>query len=149
QNKEEIKENKLFIMMDLELKELASISKDDKVVSKYMIELERINKDPRFVHFMSLEEDRKKRENTRIEIATEIGLERGITLGREEGITLGREEGITLGREEGRTLGREEGREEKTKELVMNLYHNHVDIKTLSKSTGLSINEIKKIIEND
>ncbi|MBR2828596.1 MAG: hypothetical protein IKE70_05145, partial [Bacilli bacterium] len=84
QNKEEIKENKLFIMMDLELKELASISIDDKVVSKYMIELERINKDPRFVHFMSLEEDRKKRENTRIEIAKEIGLERGITLGREK-----------------------------------------------------------------
>ena len=56
QNKEEIKENKLFIMMDLKLEELALISKKDKVVSKYMIELERINKDPRFVHFMS-EED--------------------------------------------------------------------------------------------
>ena len=49
-----------------------------------MEELERINKDPKFIHFMSEEEDRRKLENTRIEIATEIGLERGITLGREK-----------------------------------------------------------------
>ncbi|MBR2827747.1 MAG: hypothetical protein IKE70_00745, partial [Bacilli bacterium] len=108
------------------LEELASISIDDKVVSKYMIELERINKDPRFVHFMSLEEDRKKRENTRIEIAKEIGLERGITLGREEGITLGREEGIL----QEKRINAKKMLEEK------------IDISMISKITGLSEEEI-------
>ena len=130
-NTKEIEDNKLFIMMDLKLNELASISKDDKVVSKYMEELERINKDPKFIHFMSEEEDRRKLENTMKRREREIGMEEGITFGREEGIT----------------LGREEGRKEKTRELVKNLYCNHVDIKTLSESTGLSIEEIKTIIE--
>ena len=93
-NEKEIEENKLFIMMDLKLNELASISKDDKVVSKYMEELERINKDPKFIHFMSEEEDRRKLENTMKRREREIGREEGISFGREEGISLGREEGI-------------------------------------------------------
>ena len=118
-DEEKIEENKLFIMMDLKLDELALISKDDKVVSKYMEEVERINKDPRFIHFMSEEEDRRKMENTMKRKEREIGLKEG----------------------------REEGKEIKTIELVKKLYQNNVDMKTLSISTGLSIDEIKAIIK--
>ena len=118
-NKEKIEENKLFIMMDLKLDELAKLSKKDRVVSKYMEELERINKDARFVHFMTEEEDRRKMENT---------------IKRRE-------------REIGERIGREEGREEKTVDVVKKMLEKNIPIKDISEITELSLEEIAKIKE--
>ena len=83
-DKEKIEDNKLFIMMDLKPEELVKISKNDKVVSKYMEEVEKINKDARFVHFMTEEEDRRKMENTIKAIATEEGRAEGRKEEKEE-----------------------------------------------------------------
>ena len=42
---------------------------------------------------------------------------------------------------------KELGREEKAKEMIVNLYNKNVDINIISESSGLTIKEIKKIIE--
>ena len=130
-DKEKIEENKLFIMMDLEPNELELISKEDKVVSKYMEEVQKINEDVRFVHFMTEEEDRRKMYNTRIKREREIGEE------------IGEERGKKVGREE----GRKEGREEEKRQMIIQFYKNHVDIETIANSSGLSVEEVEKIVK--
>ena len=72
-----IEESKYLLMLDLGLKELENLSKKDKVVSKYMEEIEKVNDSPAFREYMSAEEDNRKIENS---IRTE---------GREEGIKEG------------------------------------------------------------
>ena len=42
---------------------------------------------------------------------------------------------------------KELGREEKTNEMIINLYNNGVSLDLIAKSSGLSIKEVKKIIE--
>ena len=49
---------------DLGLDDLEKLSKDDKVVEKYMSEIEREKKDPEFREFISAEEDNLKIENS-------------------------------------------------------------------------------------
>ena len=46
-----------------------------------------------------------------------------------------------------REEGRLEGRKEKEREMIINFYNNNASLELISKSTGLSIDEIKKIIE--
>ena len=70
---EEIEENKYIIMLDLEKEELKKLSKEDKVVCKYMEELERLNSNPKFREYMSAEEDARKIYNSEIREATEKG----------------------------------------------------------------------------
>ena len=74
---EEIEENKYIIMLDLEKEELKELSKEDKVVCKYMEELERLNSNPKFREYMSAEEDARKIYNSEIREATEKGFEIG------------------------------------------------------------------------
>ena len=65
-NKDEklIEENKALIMLDLDLKNLKILSKKDRLVDKYMNNLENINKEPTFREYMSYEEDQRKIRNT-------------------------------------------------------------------------------------
>ena len=89
----------------------------------------------------------------------EIGIEKGKVEGREEGIEIGiekgkvegREEGIEIGIEKGKVEGREEGREEGMaiagKKVAINLVALGMDDETISKVTGLSQEEIKKLRE--
>lgn len=60
---------------------------------------------------------------------------------RSEGIAQGRAEGIVQGRAEGIL----EGRIEEKRELVANFKALGVDLDTISKATGLSIEEIKAV----
>ena len=81
---EEIEENKYIIMLDLKKEELKKLSKEDKVVSKYMEELDRLNSNPKFREYMSAEEDARKIYNSEIREATEKGLEQGLEIGKKE-----------------------------------------------------------------
>ena len=137
-DREKIEENKLFIMMDLKLDELVKISKNDKVVSKYMEEIEKINEDPKFVHFMTEEEDREKLMNYLLEREKEIGIEEGMEQAKKQMNSL-------LERE--KEIGIEEGMEQAKKQMILNLYKKDIDVKTISEASGLSIEEIKKIVE--
>lgn len=61
---EEIEENKIIVMLDLEKESLKELSKKDKVVNKYMEELNKLNSSPDFREYMSHEEDERKIKNS-------------------------------------------------------------------------------------
>ena len=69
--------------------------------------------------------------------------------GMEKGIEKGRKEGKEEGKEEGRKEGIEEGIvksvKKRNKEIALNLLAYNTPIDVIAKSTGLSIDEIKKL----
>ncbi len=137
-NDEKEKERyKYLMMMDLRLDELREISGKDRMVGRYMSELERVNEDPKFREFISAEEDNRKIENS---------LRKQF---REEGLAEGRAVGIVEGRKEGRKEGREEGIKEGEKQGNLKTAKKMLDkgfsIEDISDITGLTIDEIKTI----
>ena len=60
----------------------------------------------------------------------------------------GREEGLIAGREEGLIAGREVGREEANNSIVKKMYEKHYSIEEIADISGLSEEQIKKIIED-
>lgn len=56
-NQEQIEKYKYFIMLNLEHDELKELSKKDKVVERYMEDLNVINSDPVFIQHMTDEND--------------------------------------------------------------------------------------------
>lgn len=123
-SEKEKEENKFLIMLDLNEEELKKI-KGDKVVSKYMKEINKLNNDSEFVEYMSAEEDARKIYNSRMYDAREKGFKQGYDEGIEQGI--------------------EKGIEKNKIEIAKNLLDNNVDINVISLSTGLSQEEIKNL----
>ena len=116
-NEEEIEKNKYLIMMDLEKEELIKISKDDKVVYKYMEDLENLNKMSEFREYMTYEMDKEIIHNTEIHEATKKGKKEGL----------------------------EEGKKESAIDIAKIMLKDDVDVNTISKYTGLTINEIESL----
>lgn len=83
-DEKEINENKYLLMLNLELKDLENLSCKDKVVSKYMSELERVNQNPEFREYMSAEEDNRKIQNSLRIQAIKEGHAEGRAEGRAE-----------------------------------------------------------------
>ena len=77
--------------------------------------------------------------------AEEKGIIKGEAKGRAEGRVEGRAEGRAEGRVEGRVEGRAEGKKEKAKEIALKLLALNTPIDIIFQSTGLSIEEIKKL----
>ena len=90
-NEKEIEENKYIIMLDLDFEDLKILS-SDKVVSKYMEELKRVNEKVEFREYMSAEEDNRKIENSLRKEAIETGLKQGFERGIEQGIAIKKKE---------------------------------------------------------
>ena len=82
--------------------------------------------------------------DTAIEIWKDEGRKEGIEKGRKEGIEKGRKEGIEKGRKEGFTRGEIKKQIEIAKNLLAIL--DIKDVNMISKATGLSIEEIKKLM---
>ena len=80
-----VKDNILLVMLGLDKKDLIELSKTDKVVSKYMEEVERVNENPEFREYISYEEEQRKIRNTLISEARKSGFEDGINKGIEQG----------------------------------------------------------------
>lgn len=118
-NKEEkeLEKSKYIVMLNLEKEELEKLSKKDKVVIKYMKELERVNENPKFREYMSAEEDNKKIENSLKREWMEEGLAEGI----------------------------KEGSYKRNIEIAKSLLKNKVDIEIIISSTGLSVEELEKL----
>ena len=55
-----IEKYKYLIMMNLKKTELEKLSKKDKVVERYMSEIERVNEEPEFREYISAEEEIEK-----------------------------------------------------------------------------------------
>lgn len=126
-NKDEklIEENKALIMLDLDLKNLKILSKKDRLVDKYMNNLENINKEPTFREYMSYEEDQRKIRNTLMEEGYKEGIEQGIKQGIEEGLKQGSKDTSIM--------------------IAKNLLNLNFLIEDISKATNLSIEEIEKL----
>lgn len=73
--------------------------------------------------------------------AEEKGIEKGIEKGRKEG----KEEGRIEGKKEGKEEGIVKGVKKRNKEIALNLLAYNTPIDVIAKSTGLSIDEIKKL----
>ena len=127
-NTKEIEEGKYIVMLDLEEEELELLSemiKKDRMVLKYMEEIERVNKSPEFREYISAEEDNRKIENS---IKREFR-EKGLKEGLEEGIQKGIKEGI---------------KEEKL-EIAKKMKEKGMEAKLIFELTSLSIEEINNL----
>ena len=80
-NKKEIDKEYLLIMLGLEKNELKELARNNKVVLKYMDNLNKVNENPEFREYMSYEEDQRKILNTEKKLAKEEGIkERNIEI---------------------------------------------------------------------
>lgn len=119
--------------------------------------LERISKDEEEIRWAELREKYILEINTAKaearEEAYEEGKEEGLKDGREKGMKEGRAEGRAEGRVEGITEGMKEGKiqgeNEAKKTIARNMLNFKIDIETISKITGLTKEEIKKINKNN
>ena len=101
----------------------------DDIVDKYITNVTIVNDNPEFQKYMSEEEDKKKIQNSLLSEAKEEGISQGYTSGINDGIT----KGIS---------------QEKIN-IAKNLLSMNMSLEDISKATGLSIEEIKKISNND
>ena len=108
-------------MLDLNEVELKKMPKSDKISEKYIESVTIVNNDPFFQEYMSHEEDQRKMQNSLIREAEDSGYEKGIKLGEEK---LEKEK-IDIAKR------------------LLNMYMNKEDI---IKATGLTPEEINKII---
>jgi len=120
-DEKKIEENKYIIMLDLLPEELKNLSKRNRMVLKYMSELERVNESPKFREFMSAEEDNRKIENS---LREEY---------REEGLAEGREQGI------------KEGIKESSISIAKKMLQKNMDLNLISEVTELPIEELEKL----
>ena len=126
-NIDRIIEYRYFIMLSLnlnELEELYEITKDERI-RDFMKELERVNTLPEFRQFITEEQDKEFILNTV----------------RHEGEKIGEARGQKIGEARGEKKGAL-----KTKfETARNMLKEKFSIETISRLTGLSINQIKNI----
>lgn len=115
-NEQQVNIYKYLIMLNLEEKDLKIISKEDKVVTKYMEELVKLNKNPEFREYMSIEEDEKKIKNSLLN----------------ESYNSGKLNGIKQGIKQEKII------------LAKKLLETGMDIKNISELTELDEDEIKK-----
>ena len=127
-NEKEIEENKYLLMLNLEIKDLEKLS-EDKVVSKYMSEIERVNENPEFREYMSAEEDNRKIENSLRREWKEEGIAEGLAEGREKGI----KEGI------------KEGSNNRNLEIAKLMLEKGLNISLISEITNLSKEELNQL----
>ena len=116
-DEENIMKYRYFIMMDLDTEQLKELSKKDEMVGKYMSELNRINKDPRFLEYMSDEEDERKMLNTIKKRVYGDGFDKGL----------------------------EKGKEEERIELAKKMNEKNIDLSIIEECTKISKEEIEKL----
>lgn len=104
-------------LMNLKKTDLEKLSKKDKVVERYMSEIERVNEDPDFREYISAEEDAKKIEKSLRSQYRREALAEGISIGEEN----------------------------KSIEVAKKLKEKGVDINIISDSTGLVKKEIETL----
>ncbi len=134
-NKEELTklEKELLIMTTDNKKELEEISRGYKEMESVAKKISKLSKEEEMQGiYLKEEQEAFIRDQIRAYAMAD---------GRKEGRKEGREEG----RKEGHKKGFEEGTLNKQKEIVKNLLKEGVDIKIISTSTGLSVEEIEKL----
>jgi predicted transposase/invertase (TIGR01784 family) len=132
-----------------DLQKVPEIFKDDKIIQDAfdVAEFLALKPDQQFTYQIDLKSrldyknvmDYAKEEAEREGLLK--GIEQGLEKGLEQGIEQGREEGI----EEGLERGLEQGERNKALKIAKNLKLSGMDIETIQKITGLSIDELEVI----
>ena len=135
----QIQENKGIIMLDLPLDDLVDLSKDDRMVKKYMEEVKRVNEDPEFHEYMSAEQDNQMIENSLLREATEEGIKQGIKEGMKQGI----KEGVKQGKQQGIKQGIQQGQDE----IILNMSQKGLTPSEISSFTGIDIDYINECLK--
>ena len=126
---------KILLMLSETKKEsLRKIAKGDKELEDMEKEIERLSKDPETVSYINDETLRK--------IAYEIDMENAEKKGHSSGYTEGHSSGYT----EGHSSGYSEGIHENSKDIAKKMLDKKMNIKDISDVTGMSIDEIKKLV---
>ena len=134
-----INKYKPVIMLTLNKEELEEFSLGDERIMEYKDKVNELNSDDDFVTFISREEDQEKTENALRTIISE----------KNEELKNSREE-LRNSKEELKN-SKEELKTQKTKlnnvkiDIARNLKENNIDIKIISDTTGLTIEEIEKL----
>ena len=121
-DEKKIKENELLVMLDLNEGELKKMPKSDKISEKYVESVTILNNDPFFQEYMSQEEDQRKMQNSLIREAEDTGYEKGIKLGEDK------------------------GKEQEKIDIAKRLFKMHMTKEDIIKATGLTLEDINKII---
>ena len=134
-NEDELsKEDRELLLLTMEdVRDIEDIVRDDDTMKKAKEKLVDLSEDTELVGMYDKEIVDRKVNNTKLLYAEKVGMERGMKEGLKQGIKEGIEEGI------------EKGIEQNKKDVVINMLKENIDIKTISKVTGMSENEILKL----
>jgi len=105
--------------------ELKKLSEIEKEIEEAKEELDRLAEDPEMKELYEIKEYELREKASYVRAAKEEGIEEGIKQGLKHGVEQGK------------------------KEIVLNMYKEKVKIEDIAKYTGISKDEIEKIIENE
>ena len=109
---------------------------NNAIIKESVDNLKRLNNDAAFVYGLTPEEDEMLVRNTRDELVRREALAEGLAEGKAEGKTEGLAEGKVEGKAEGKA------------EIATNLLKENYPIEKIIKVTGLTKEEIEKIISS-
>ncbi len=127
-NELEIEKNKYLLMLDMEIKDLKKLSKD-QVVREYMEKIEKLNEDPIFINWITKEKDEQMIKNTQLYRATQEGINIGISQGIKQGVN----QGINQGMKKEKIL------------IAKSMLQENMNLELIHKITGLTKEEIEKL----
>ena len=130
-NKNELsKEDRELLLLTMEdVREIEKIVEDDDTMKKAKEKLVDLSEDTELVGMYDKEIVERKVNNTKLISARNEGIKEGMKKGKEQGIKEGLKQGI----------------DKTKKDTVINMLKENIDIKTISKVTGMSENEILKL----
>ena len=136
---ESVKKAPILTMIGIkDEEELEKYSKkmNNAIIKESVDNLKRLNSDAAFVYGLTPEEDEMLVRNTRDELVRREALAKGLAEGKAEGKTEGLAEGKVEGKAEGKA------------EIAINLLKENYPIEKIIKVTGLTKEEIEKIISS-
>ena len=119
------------------------------MMSEIKDEVLKLNNDDEFTWNLTAEDEERLFINTLKSVATKEGRKEGYDEGFQKGIQDGLKKGIESGIEQGIEQGIEKGIKDNQIMIVKKMLENKMDIKLISKITGLNNEKIKEIQGNN
>ncbi len=163
EKKELTKEEKALLLLTMkDIKEIEKIVEGDDTMEKAKEKLVDLSEDEELVGMYDREIVERKVRNTMIKSAVnsavksakikaekkglQKGLQKGIQKGIQKGLKEGIQQGLKEGIEQGVQQGLKEGEHQAKREMIKNMINNNIDLQTISLVSGLSEQQIEKLI---
>jgi len=138
--------NQWLAFIDMERRDLLEMAmKENKEIKKAVEDYEVLTGDEEVKRIAEIRLMSKLEENAALASAKAKGTEEGLKQGKEEGLKQGKEEGLKQGKEE----GLKQGKEEEARKITVRLAKMNFTEEQIQDATGLSIDEIRKIIKDE